>query len=1014
LSHRRSRTLLVAGVLSLAVHHSVGGQGPGAAPQDGGGDRVASLAAALLEASTAAERDDLLAGATDLVTADLWRALITIGEQSWLRADREAALATYAIAQSVAERIDDRAGVAVALARVGRVHADVTETQTATDYYRKALALAESSGDPLAIAQVLSDWGNLHYNLADFELAVASHQRALALRRAAGDRFGVAYSISLLGNVDWARADYASALERYGEALALFESLGDRTRQAMVLTNLGAVRLRLAQYGEARKHLESALAIHESLGQTRPMTIVLTNLGNLHYDRGDNARAMEMYFRALRLRQEMGSAGAYELSNIAGVYREQGRYALAVDYFARALDAFEASGEELGMGDPLTGLAETSLAEGRTEIATEYGRRALELYQRMGSKSGIAATWRLFAAIEETEGRYETALEHYRRSLDQYDDLGSRSEVVDVMTEMAEIAELRGQTEEVLELATGALEVAVEVGYHSGPWRLQTLIGRAHQRMGRREEARRALEDAIASVEALRDTAAGGEEDRQSFFEGKVAPYRLLVSLLVEQGDTAEAFAVMERTKARALLDVLARGGVEIAGAMTDDERARERSLQTELASFNASLRAERAAEGEDRERVAELERRVERARLDLVAFRGELYATRPELAVSRGETRPITLAETAALLRDRDRALVSFLVTDDATYSFVVSQPEGKAEPRLATFTIPVARAEVERRTEALRSSLGRLDPRFAEEARGLYDLLLRPAEEELRGTTSLVVVPDGVLWELPFQALQPAAGRYLIEERALSYAPSLTVLRAMEARRRSATRTSRRTLLAMGNPDFGPETRERAERVLLGGTLHPLPDAEHQVRALAGLYGREASTVYVGAEAREDRAKTEAGGYRILQFATHGTLNDVSPMYSHLVLAHPEDSAEDGLLEAWEMMSLDLDADLVVLAACETARGRVPAGEGVVGMSWALFVAGASTTVVSQWKVESASTTELMLAFHRALARTPEGGGVSTPAAQAMREAALALLGDSRYRHPFHWAGFVVVGAT
>jgi len=121
---------------------------------------------------------------------------------------------------------------------------------------------------------------------------------------------------------------------------------------------------------------------------------------------------------------------------------------------------------------------------------------------------------------------------------------------------------------------------------------------------------------------------------------------------------------------------------------------------------------------------------------------------------------------------------------------------------------------------------------------------------------------------------------------------------------------------------------------------------------------------------------------------------------------------SAEDGLLEAWEIMNLDLNADLVVLSACETARGRVGAGEGVIGLTWALFVAGSPTTVVSQWKVESASTTELMLEFHRQLQSKikTRQAGVST--AQALQSSALKMLRSREYRHPFYWGGLVIVG--
>ena len=142
----------------------------------------------------------------------------------------------------------------------------------------------------------------------------------------------------------------------------------------------------------------------------------------------------------------------------------------------------------------------------------------------------------------------------------------------------------------------------------------------------------------------------------------------------------------------------------------------------------------------------------------------------------------------------------------------------------------------------------------------------------------------------------------------------------------------------------------------------FEPLPEAEEEVKALGRLYGASRSKVFVGAEAREDRAKAEAGQVRVLHFATHGTLNNAAPMYSNLVLAQG-DKNDDGLLEAWELMELDLKADLAVLSACETARGRYGAGEGMIGLTWAMFVAGVPSTVVSQWKVESASTRDLMV---------------------------------------------------
>ena len=157
----------------------------------------------------------------------------------------------------------------------------------------------------------------------------------------------------------------------------------------------------------------------------------------------------------------------------------------------------------------------------------------------------------------------------------------------------------------------------------------------------------------------------------------------------------------------------------------------------------------------------------------------------------------------------------------------------------------------------------------------------------------------------------------------------------------------------------------------------------------------------------------KTEAAKYEVLHFATHGLLDNRNPMFSYLTLAQTAgDPNEDGLLEAREILNMNLHAKLAVLSACQTARGRVGAGEGVIGISWALFVAGVPTTVASQWKVDSASTTSLMIDFHRRLTMRPANAKLKEAKAEALRQAALRLMRSERYRHPFYWAGFVMIG--
>jgi CHAT domain-containing protein len=379
-----------------------------------------------------------------------------------------------------------------------------------------------------------------------------------------------------------------------------------------------------------------------------------------------------------------------------------------------------------------------------------------------------------------------------------------------------------------------------------------------------------------------------------------------------------------------------------------------------------------------------------------------------------RGKAQPLKFAEASNLLPDTTTALLSFLVTDNKTFLFVLSKDSPSGKFNAKTYTIDLTAAALAEQSSKFRQLLAQRSFDFQPTARALYDTLLKPAAAQLAGKRMLVISPDAGLWELPFQALQPAPNRYLIENHAITYTPSLSAIRETVKIRNEhgRNRSTSQLLLAMGNPALGRATIARAKSVLMDETIDPLPEAEEQVLALKQIYGATRSKVLIGAEAREEVFKAEAPHYRILHLATHGVLNDASGIYSHLLLAQDAAGQEDGLLEAWELVRMKLKADLVVLSACETARGKWGAGEGVIGMTSMLFVAGCPTVTVSQWKVEAASTSDLMVEFHRQLKARMQNPKSSLGAAQSLQAAALKMLRGGQYRHPFWWAGFVVVG--
>jgi CHAT domain-containing protein len=749
------------------------------------------------------------------------------------------------------------------------------------------------------------------------------------------------------------------------------------------------------------------------MGEKGLIATVLTNMGEVNLLQGDYAQALERYQKGLSIFESIGYkdgiAGA--LDSIGSVHNLQGDYAQAVEYYQKSMATKESLGDKAGIARSLNNIGGAHRSQGDFARALERFRKSLEMSESLGDKTAIANSLGNLGALYFDQAEYAQALTYYQKSLAMWESTRDKKGIADSLCKIGDVYEKQGRRSQALDFSERATVLARQISAADTLRRARFNSGVVYRALNQFAKARQAFGEAIATTEALRAQIAGGEQERQRYFESKVSPYHAMVDLLIAEDHPAEALTFAERAKARVLLDVLQSGRVNGAKAMTGEEQEQERKLNSRLVSFNTQIYRETARPQPDQARLTELNAQLQKARLDFEAFQTNLYAAHPELKSQRGEAQPLSPEEAAALLPDAKSALLEYVVADDKTFLFVITKAAGKTEAEVRAYTSPIKRAELTSQIESFRRQLAGRDLGFRASAAKLYELLLKPAQTQLAGKTNLVIVPDDKLWEAPFQALLTGSRRFLMEEAAVAYAPSLTVLREATKRRRRDSDAASANLLALGNPAIGQETIGHATLTLRGGKLDPLPEAEQEVKALGQLYSAERSKVYIGAEASEDRVKAEAGQARILHFATHGTLNNASPMYSYLALAQGGKN-EDGLLEAWELMQMDLHADLAVLSACETARGHYGAGEGMIGLTWALFVAGVPSTVVSQWKVESASTRDLMLNFHRQL-RAPAAAKAKVTMAEALRQAALNVMKNPETSHPFYWAGFVLVGA-
>lgn len=802
----------------------------------------------------------------------------------------------------------------------------------------------------------------------DYDRLIRSVRDVLPVLEAKGDPDELARALNtlalLLLQIDLTSDEAEELLVR---AVALHDSIEDSYLIYKAATILGEARLARQDYASAYRYYEDGLAAAIAGNLPGGQAALERIIGHLLELQNDPELAIAHYRRALELTEHVPTK-VLALLGLARIYELFGDHAKAEESALNARSLADPTQQRLVGIASLVALGELKAARGDRAAARALVDEALSLSRTLKYEQGIV-----------------TALPPLGRILldgKQYD------EALKVSAELGEIAARNS--------SPGS------EGYES-----LLLAARAHRALGDAEQAKAAYRGAIEHVESVRGTISGGDRELRLFIEPFSVMYTELADLLLEGGDAEGALLVAERGRARVLLESIGKERRDLAQLMSAGDRSAYEALVRELKDTNRKV-VDARARGADKASIDALTQSQRSAQLAIEAFERRLSAIEPRIRAARAEVALVDPKRLDALVPRDDLALIEFVINDAQTIAFVVRH--GRDGATLAHRRIAVSRVELERRVDDLVQRLGRRDLDYRTAARSLYDLLLAPLQDELRGARVYGIVPDGALWRLPFEALVAPDGTFLVERTACFYVPSLSVYREIVSKHQGAS-AAKQTLVAFGNPLVAAETRKGVVSAYRGADLGALPHAEEEVKAIARIYGAR-SSVFVRAEANEETAKREMVRARVVHFATHGLVDDQNPMFSQIVLSRSAGSGEDGVLQPWEIMRLDLAADLVVLSACETARGRFGAGEGMIGMSWALFVAGCPTAVASQWKIGSRSTSGLMIAFHRELKRL-SGNGSPFAKAQALRAGQRALIGDRATHHPFFWAGFVLIGS-
>jgi CHAT domain-containing protein/Flp pilus assembly protein TadD len=807
------------------------------------------------------------------------------------------------------------------------------EDDSGADAVQFALTLSREAADPFAEASCLRLMSTVHVLGHNFAKAIESAEQSLAVARRAQSPDAECAALFTLGIAEWFADDLVDAIDHLDNAGALADRIEDPRSAIKSIYMAAYILQRQGHLSAAIDHAQRSQKLSEKYGWHTGVVDALLMTSTIH----DQLQNVEIYSQLSR--RAYGEAIKID---------DLGRAAMAVYNLAEAQT-------RLGHSDRAIASLERVIHLPITEM---FRASALDLL-------GVSLS---------AQHRYAEAEKALTDSLTISRQKDDRRLAQLTLAHLSDLRFLQGRLEEALARAREAIDITVagEGGSRSAgefrPWIAWTAEGRALDKLGRADDAMAAFRKAIDLIEESRQSSSASEETLTHYFRGNAYPYLALIDLFARKKNTEAALVLSEKIKGRTLRDAIERGRVDLPSLMTPEEKAHENELNHKIAELSRARLTASAAQR------AKLDEAVQRAEDNLQSFTETLYLARTRATPAIDSSAPLSPPSLP-----KDAVILDYIVTEESTIVFTIAAGTAHRAKRL-----PITRHDLALRARRFARALERRDLRWGAEARQLYKILVAPVERSIRSKRVICIIPDDVLWQLPFEALVSADGAPLLEKSAIFYSPSLSFLQASA---RQEGRQRPQSLLAIGNP---------------AGTAQRLPEAEDEVRSISRLY--PTAKVFAGSQARETIVKKELSQFDVLHFATHAVIDDRSPMFSSLLLT--ADDQNDGLLQARELLRLTLRADLAVLSACQTGHGAVYPGEGVVGLSWAFLFAGCPASVVSRWMVNSRGTADVMVPFHRQLV------GHNVSAAEALRRAELAVRRQPQYQHPYYWAAFQVVG--
>lgn len=872
--------------------------------------------------------------------------------------------------------------------------------RAALELYAIALEVARAAHDRAGESDMLQEVANSHYFLREFDAAEQAYRERLALARDMNDRDATAASIVGLATVAYSRADYTPSLASYREALEIYQAIGNQAAIGSTFISIGNVQYLQADYDAAADDYRRAIDLLTSAMDVNGAALARTGLGRVFAAQGDLASALDAYGEVLsdaRARNMRGNI-ASALESIGEVHYRLRNVDQARASFQEARGLADAAGDMSSAGRLLGNLGLTELVAGQFDRALAAYSDSRARFEAAKDAEGVARAWVGIGFSQAAREKFSEAMSAYRTAIDAFDRAGRTEESARAWLGLSLAQSSAGDRRSALENARRVRRLAEKARSEDLQWRAAVREGESLDALSRFDEAQRAFNEAIAAIERLAMDAPLSADVRADLDESDTA-WAGLAFTLAARGDAAGALAAEEQRRAHLRRLALAAAERDIVRGLTPEEQQAEQQAARDLVSARAQLRAERAMPRPDPARLARLDRQV----ASLTAARRDrqaaVYARLPALRRLRGLD-PAPRAEDArSLLPDAQTIALEYVASHDRLLILAITR--GDTGVDVSSTIVPFNRREfagsVARALEPF--ALREADEWIARSA-SLAAALLAPVADRLVDRDWVVILPDDLLWKVPFEALAVGTSD-LAALASVTYATSL----ATWIQQAALSPADSGGLAAIAGPELSRRVRARLALTLPGWAPPDAANAIEQMRTIAEVY-ESGARAWSGRDATEAVVRVAVASADVVHLAAPLHVTGASPLFSAVLLADGDSTpASDGRWEVREWFASAGHARVMVLPDGRSF-GAAGAGAAMDTLAWAAAAAGVPALAIGRWPPEAFDESDVIVEMYDWLAHverlTPiEAWGAAIAAVHATERA------------PSAWAGLRFIGA-